>query len=177
MSENSMKDRLSNVKLFRVLKDGELSDLAEIVTAVSFGKGETVFSEKEPGDAMYQIIDGAVTISKKDITGGERVIAELKENDIFGEMALLTDLPRSASAVCAEHCHLLKLDKARFDELLKSNSISAYKVTYHLGKILSERLKNVTEEMAKALRHQEMLEKEGSRKLKFDQKIFNEWSF
>ena len=70
-------------------------------TTKDFEVGETLFTQGEVGDRIFIIINGAVEI-RKNVDGQIEVIARMSSGDILGEMAVLTDSPRSASGVAVE---------------------------------------------------------------------------
>ena len=79
----------------------------------AYRRGEEIFREGSVGQHMYVIASGSVDIVRGDDGKGER-LATLGKGDIFGEMALLDHLPRSASAMAAEDTELLEIDHALF---------------------------------------------------------------
>jgi len=83
-----------------------------------FKAGEYIFRETEPGAEMFIIQEGKVEILKKS-RGKERRVALLEEGDFFGEMAILEDLPRSASARAVAECALLRIDSTTFDQMVR----------------------------------------------------------
>jgi len=81
-----------------------------------YRKGEILFVEGEIGEELFVIQKGSVEIAK--IVDNKTVLlAELKPGDIFGEMALLEDKPRNASAVVAESCSVMAVNRAGFQLL------------------------------------------------------------
>ncbi len=92
----------------------------------SFKEGEIIFMEHEVGDRFYFVQKGSVKITKivKDV---ENVICIVAENDFFGEMAILDDAPRSATAIANEDSTLVELQKGNFEQLLATNSAMAMK--------------------------------------------------
>ncbi len=84
----------------------------------TFNAGDTIFSEGQDGAEMYIIQSGEVEILKQ--TDGDSVrLALLEEGDFFGEMAILEDLPRTASARAVSDCALVRIDRGTFDQLVK----------------------------------------------------------
>jgi len=81
----------------------------------NFREGNVIFHEGEIGDCAYIIESGAVEISTR-CAGEKLVLAVRRTGEIFGEMAIVDNKPRSASAVAAEDCQLLILSK---DQLTK----------------------------------------------------------
>ena len=83
-----------------------------------FKAGEFIFRETDPGTEMFIIQEGEVEILKK-FRGKERRVALLEEGDFFGEMAILEDQPRSASARAVANCALLRIDSTTFDQMVR----------------------------------------------------------
>ena len=80
---------------------------------MSLTKGEVVFHKGDAGDEMFVIMRGQVAIRDHDVQ-----LAMLGPRDFFGELAVLDREPRSADAVCAEDCDLLRLKGPDLHELL-----------------------------------------------------------
>lgn len=76
-----------------------------------------IFSECQSGPDMFIIQDGQVKISKV-VDGNEVTLAMLKKGDMFGEMALLENKPRSASAIANESCRLMVVNRENFDQMV-----------------------------------------------------------
>ena len=88
--------------------------------AVNFSRDDIIFCEFEPGDSFYLIQTGKVKITK--IFGDiEKTLDILHPGEFFGEMALLENAPRSASAFAVEDCRVLEFNKDNFLMLLKGN--------------------------------------------------------
>ena len=83
----------------------------------TYGKGDMIFAEGEPGDEVFVVQSGSVKIVKI-IEGKEVLLGMLKEGDIFGEMALLDGKPRTASAIAGEDSALMAANKTNFDFLI-----------------------------------------------------------
>jgi CRP-like cAMP-binding protein len=92
-----------------------------------FQKGEIIFSEFEPGDAFYLIQSGRVQIVK--IMGDiEKTIDVLQPTELFGEMAILEDSPRSATAIALDQVKVLEFNRANFEVLMMGNPQIALKL-------------------------------------------------
>lgn len=88
--------------------------------AKSFPRGTMIFCEYEPGNAFYLIQSGRVQITK--VMGSiEKAVDILQPGELFGEMAILEEAPRSASAVALDDCILLEFNRANFEILMQGN--------------------------------------------------------
>ena len=86
----------------------------------SYQKAEVVFSENSPGKDMYIVYSGRVGLYTQGTRGHRKLLAIMEAGDFFGEMALVDDSPRSATAVAEENnTQLLVLDKNKFAYLLR----------------------------------------------------------
>jgi CRP-like cAMP-binding protein len=94
---------------------------------VEYSPNEIIFCEFEPGNEFYFIQAGRVRIVKL-INNREKNIDVLADGDVFGEMAILEEQPRSATAIAMDHVKLLKFHRDNFDALLQGNPQLAYKL-------------------------------------------------
>jgi CRP/FNR family cyclic AMP-dependent transcriptional regulator len=94
---------------------------------VEYDPNEIIFSEFEPGNEFYVIQDGRVKIVKI-INNIEKTLDVMEVGDFFGEMAILEEEPRSASAIAVDHVKLLRFHRENFDSLLQGNPQLAYKL-------------------------------------------------
>lgn len=103
---------------------------------VEYAQGQVIFLEGEPGDEMYIIQEGRVDIVRITEEGKEHALAILKEGDMFGEMALLENKPRSASAIANTDVKLLAVNRENFELMVKTRP----ELTVKLLHILSNRI-------------------------------------
>jgi CRP/FNR family cyclic AMP-dependent transcriptional regulator len=94
---------------------------------VEYSPGDIIFCEFEPGNEFYFIQACRIKIVKI-INSTEKTLDILEVGDVFGEMAILEEQPRSASAIAIDHVKLLKFRKENFDALLQGNPQLAYKL-------------------------------------------------
>src|SRR5438105_3286550 len=88
--------------------------------ARDYPAGSILFREGEPGAEMYVIRSGKVRISKK-VYDGERTVGTLLPGEFFGEMAILCQKPRNATATVVEPSRLLAIDGRTFETMLSQN--------------------------------------------------------
>ena len=106
LSNEEKTAHIKKTELFSSLSESEILPLAHRSREDAFPPGTVIFREKETGSSLYVVIRGRVSISK----GGIR-IGEALEGDAFGEMALLDDGMRSASALAATEVDVLCIDR------------------------------------------------------------------
>jgi CRP-like cAMP-binding protein len=93
----------------------------------TFQPGEIIFSEYEQGDSFYMIQSGSVELTKI-VENIEKKIAILHASEIFGEMAILDDSPRSAMAIALDAVQVLEFNRQNFESLLQTNPQIAMKL-------------------------------------------------
>jgi CRP-like cAMP-binding protein len=96
--------------------------------------GDTIFEKGEPGDVMYVVIEGQVGITIED-----KVIETLEEGDIFGEMAIIDDSPRSARASALTPCKLVPIDQKWFTYMIRQTPFFAVQVM----SVMAERIRRL----------------------------------
>lgn len=109
---------LARCPLFSGLGDDDLTALAREMRTRRFRRGEVLFHQGDPGDALFVVTSGAVKISLPSEEGDEAIIATVNAGEFFGELALLDGAPRSATATALEPTETLALARARFRELI-----------------------------------------------------------
>ncbi len=97
-----------------------------------FQAGEVVFAQGDVGSHMYIVHEGEVEIRREGSKGGDRV-ARLEKGDFFGEMSLLEELPRLATARAVTTTKLVKIDSAAFDKLLRRDPEIAIRIMRKLS--------------------------------------------
>src|SRR3954465_13183697 len=113
--------------------------------AAEYKAGEHIFREGGLGTEMYIINEGKVEILNV-VGDEEQVLAVLEKGDFFGEMSVLEDLPRAATARAATDVRLLQINGSTFDQLLQGNPEIAVRMMRKLSRRLRE-----TDEMIKSL--------------------------
>jgi CRP-like cAMP-binding protein/Fe-S-cluster-containing hydrogenase component 2 len=111
--ERLVYSTLGRVPLFSQLSPTERGEIAGLLRRVGYARGEAIMRQGEPGDALYLIEDGQVTVEQS-----EHVIAHLDVGDFVGEMSLLSDQPHNATVRAVTPVDVLVLPGAEFHRLL-----------------------------------------------------------
>lgn len=102
-----------------------------------FANGTVLFREGEPGREMYVVQHGKVHISKR-VGEVEKILTTLGQGEFFGEMSILNNAPRSATATCAEDAKLLVIDPKTFEAMIRGNAEIALRMIKKLADRLRE---------------------------------------
>lgn len=138
MSGNPL-DYIHTVPPFKDLPAESFQCIADNVHQINFPAGKIIFEAGEKGDSLYIIREGIVQVYVLEADSKEKIIlSQLSSGDYFGEMALLTSEPRSASIETLTDVTLIRMDKAGFDRLIKTNPSILLPLTH----MLSQRLKD-----------------------------------
>jgi CRP/FNR family transcriptional regulator, cyclic AMP receptor protein len=107
--KSELAKQLSKIRVLGGLSPSQLKQLANWTEVVAYEKGETVVRRGDKGDGVYLILEGSAEVRR-----GKRSIARLGEGQIFGEMSLFDDEPRSADVVTDSPSKLAVLQKWEF---------------------------------------------------------------
>jgi len=141
MSESAFRVReaIQNVQMFRDLSLDAVDLIADKLQLVTFPKDIFIFKINDPADCLYIIKSGEVkVVAGEDDT--DEVLAYLGRGSYFGEMALLTGEPRSASIITTMDAELFMLTKQDFDQLLARHP----SIAVTLSHVLSQRLRDLS---------------------------------
>jgi CRP/FNR family cyclic AMP-dependent transcriptional regulator len=133
---------LKNLTLFAELSYNSIKELTFLFSERVYQKGETIFAENDTGNSLLVIISGEVRISQQADVSGEETLTVLKKGDFFGEMALLEDLPRSATAIAHSDIFMLEIGRERFLHFVEKDAASGVKILLTLARNLSARLRD-----------------------------------
>ena len=130
---------LQAMELFNELTYPELLEVAGTLRSEEHDAGQTLLKEGETSRSLYVIASGRVEVRR-----GDTLLATLNSGSHFGEMALLTNRPRSANIRTLEPCRLLSLDQDQIYPLFQQNPVIGLKFLWRLAQILSLRLDEAT---------------------------------
>ncbi len=141
---------LLEAPMFGDLDASELSEIVHIMQVQRLNEGQFVFAEGEEGDAWYVLFEGEASVIKG--TGeAEDVIAVLGPRSCFGEMGILDGSVRSASIRMNGSGTAFRFPRADFQELLRANNLSAFKLVYQIALVLARRQRQTTAKLVELL--------------------------
>jgi len=157
-----MKDDISHLKetdIFKNLSTEQISKVLDICHTVAFSEDDIIMKEGDVGDRMYLIREGTVEVIKKLIMDGldddsaekNKVFTRLDADmhPVFGEIALLEEMPRTATVRAITNCILLEITKNDFTKLAENNIELGYSILLNLARIVSSRLRKADEDTIK----------------------------
>ena len=148
MSLQEEVELLRNIPLFAKLEPSKLKLLAFTSERLTFDSGHPLFRQGEPGDAAYIIIDGEAAV-EVDSPGGPLRVAILGRNDFVGEIAILCDVPRTATVIAITNLVTLRISKDLFFRLITEFPQMAVEIMRELAhrlELTTARLRQVINE-------------------------------
>jgi len=138
-TEHPRLAQIRQLGLFSTLRPRELRVVDGLLHEREYLPGEVVFDEGEEGQALYVVLAGRVLICRQgDPVNGR--IAEIPPGALFGELALLDGVPRTAQARALDNCTIAALARADFNGLLDTHAAIASKVALQLARDLGQKL-------------------------------------
>lgn len=136
---------LRRVPLFAGVEPSKLKLLAFTSDRMSFEAGQTLFEQGDPGDAAYVVLNGSAEVLVNR-AGSQIKVADLEKNAIVGEIAILCDVPRTATVRAQDRLETLKISKDQFLRLLAEFPDMAIEIM----RVLADRLGRTTAELSEA---------------------------
>jgi CRP-like cAMP-binding protein len=138
---SSILDRLSHIEIMQHMAPAEMQAIAPLLKPHFAEPGDVLCEEGQPGDSLYLILEGKAEIFK-----GRELITSLGAGEVFGEMALLTQEPRSATVIASTPMALYELKRNDFDAVVnRCPSLAGA-----LNRVLARRLQATTKSQAEA---------------------------
>lgn len=147
MNLNEEVELLKGVPIFSKVEQAKLKLLAFTSERVNFAAGQEVCHQGDPGDTMYVILGGVADVLI-DTATGQIAVAEMQRNSFFGEIAILCDVPRTATIKAREPLSTLKITKDMFYRLVAEFPQMAVEIMRELA----HRLEDTNEKLRAATR-------------------------
>ena len=142
MSLDDEVDVVRRIPLFSKVEPSTLKLLAFTSERVVYSKGQELFHQGDPGDAAYVILKGSADVLV-DAPGGQISVNQVERNDIVGEIAILCDVPRTATIKALSDLEALKILKQQFFELITGFP----EIGIDVMRMLGDRLSKTTAEL------------------------------
>ena len=146
MTSDELADLVAETYLFRGLDPATRARVAGLARVRRLEDGATLFQKGDEGDALYGVLGGKIRITASSPGGREVVLNILEPGEVFGEIALLDGLPRTADAAALGETRLLTIRRGDFLALLES----APNLSVHLLGLLCHRLRLMAERIEDA---------------------------
>ena len=120
-----MKDLFSFLKkvyFFQELPDQQIKKIQQVCHQIEYNPGDILFEEGSQADRFYIVADGAVEVWKDYKLPDRDLLAVHEQGHLFGEMALIDELPRSATVLAKEPTRLFYIDRDDFHTIIQDNS-------------------------------------------------------
>ena len=140
--KGSQEPRLwAQIPLFRGLGRRELQEVERSLKVVDHPASEKIFEQGKPGNGAFIILSGGVDIVQEEADGAMLKLAHVGPGGLFGELALLDDSPRTATALTTEPTQVAALYRADLLSLAEAKPRLGVKVVMELSQIVAERLR------------------------------------
>ena len=137
---------LRRIPLFQNIEPSKLKLMAFASERVTFAEGNALFEQGEEGDAAYIVLDGTADVRVTADGGGAITIAQVASNDIVGEIAILCDVPRTATVVATSELVTLKITKELFFRMVQDFP----QIGIEVMRVLAQRLETTTRQLRAA---------------------------
>lgn len=148
MSQAIIEFLILNIPILGTLRDKELMVIEKYLNFIELNPGETVFEEGDPGDSVCFVVEGSLDVVKTSETGEDIVISTLSKGRSIGEMAVIDDLPRSATVKARTKATLLTLSRENFEYILSEYSNIGVKILKGIARLLSLNLRKTSSRLA-----------------------------
>jgi CRP-like cAMP-binding protein len=142
------KADLDRVPIFAGLPEGDMETLGKLAQRTEIPAGEWLFRQGEEADCFYAILSGGLDLLVRTPGGRDVPVVHTGQGTIVGETSALIGGQRSASARATEPTHLLRFPDEAIRELLRADSLPAYRIVHRLAQALAHRLREVDAHIA-----------------------------
>lgn len=138
-----LEQTLATTPLFRHLSPPERSEILGLVERRAFPAGEVVLREGEHSPFLGVVVSGTCEVVKTDGQGHTPQLALLEAGSVFGEMSFFQSGPHSATVRARTPVEAVLLSRERYDLLVRTDSVAAYKLAFNVVGILADRLRRM----------------------------------
>ena len=142
MSLNEEVELLRRIPLFAKIEPSKLKLLAFTSQRLTYKPGDVLCRQGDPGDAAFVIVNGEANVSV-DTPSGPLTVAHLKQNDFVGEIAILCEVPRTATVAAVTEVTTLRIEKDLFFRLINDFP----QIAIEIMRVLAHRLERTTTDL------------------------------
>ncbi len=142
-TKSEIEEVLQSMLPFKFLGEKYLNHLLKLIHYRVYAPGEIIFYQGDPGIGLYIIVKGEVLISEEMEDEEKFDLAHLERGDFFGELALLDEEKRSASAIALKESQLAVIFKPDLDEFVETYPKEGVKILRGISQIIATRLRNM----------------------------------
>lgn len=143
-SREHIKALMCEVPQFDQLNAAEIDILSQYIEKENASSGMVLCKEGSMGNSLFYIVKGKIEIKKEATDGRQTVMAQFNKGSTVGEMSLIEDTPRSATATALEDVELLVLTHVNFEKILEINPAIGIKILRNIAKSISTRLRHTS---------------------------------
>lgn len=182
MSINGRAVRVREFRCFESLSDGEATAVAPHLELMQLAAGQELFHQGDPGDSVYLLLAGQVEIRIAVPGQDDRVLSVLESGAIFGEVSLLLNQPRTATAVAVTDIEVWRVAREFFQTALERHEAWAVKFLLAVSRALAQRLGTADEELVGIITdmHHDRDKPQAAKAHELEQlrnRLFTQWSF
>jgi CRP/FNR family transcriptional regulator, cyclic AMP receptor protein len=167
---------LRHIPAFAGMSTADAAAFLSVMEERLSARGVPLFKEGETGEGLWVILEGRVSITKRNAKGGDREVAVLDRHEVFGEMDLISDRPHNSGARGQQACRLLFLPKKAFQDLLRRGNAGAASMVVYFARMLAGRLDANNKRMLELLDGKQA--SPGSSEFSdFKRRLLKDWSF
>ncbi len=145
-------EELKQFYMFANWSEASLTRIFPYFNKETLTKDQLLFKENDPPEKMYFVQTGCIELRMMLNEAENTVLGQMREGDMFGELALLDEQPRSATAVAREQSSLLSLSREKLEDFLRQdNKETTNKLLLSILKELSFRMRNANDEIRRCI--------------------------
>lgn len=147
-------DQLAKTSLCRDLTTLEISRIVEAGRIEAWPAGSVIMEEGSNGPRLVILLEGTVSVHKRNEALRGQFIAELGPGAVLGEMSLLRDAPRSATVRATTALRLFAMDRRNFEEMARDGDPAALKLGVAIARVLAKRVEQLNQRLVDLLSHE-----------------------
>ena len=151
MTSQALSKILKQTHLAETLSANEIEQLIAVGTTKAFSQGAFLIKEGEISDSLLVLLNGQVEILKKGASQIPQQVAKRDSGSVLGEIGLLLEVPRTASVRALNNCEAYIFSKETLEKLIESGDSMASKIAIQIGKVLGNKLQNLTDDVVNLL--------------------------